>query len=187
MHNLGIALLDDRQLKEAQEIMSRVFEERKRKLGKEHPWTLWALCDLAKVKLELGHLQEAEEMLVPGIEAAKRSLSEEHLGVLMGEGALARVIARQGDARYEEAENLTRKIVEKLEKSRGLEHPDTVYALWKLARLLELQNKIEEAAKVCELALQRVHMRLTAQHPLGAKIQSHLPTLKSRLVGQQNN
>lgn len=84
--------------------MFKVYEARKFKLGEEHPWTLWALCNLSKINTELGLLQEAENMLVDGIAAGKRNLSDSHLGVLMGCGELARVYTRQG--RFDEAEKL---------------------------------------------------------------------------------
>lgn len=100
----------------------------------------------------------------------------------MGCGELARVFARQG--RFEEAENLTHDTIQRLEQSRGLEHPDTVYALWKMAQLYELQDKIEKAIETCELAVERVNMRLTKLHPLGEKIDSHLCMLKNRLQPQ---
>ncbi len=179
MNNLAMALLDLKRLDEARGIMRKVCEERKLKLGKEHPWTLWALCNLAKINIELGLLQEAEYMLVDGIAAGKRTLSENHLGVLMGCGELARVYARQG--RFDEAEKLSLDTICRVEQSRGREHPDIVYAMWKLAQLYELQEKIEKAVQAYEVALERVSLRLTTQHPLGKKIESKLFSLRNRL------
>lgn len=179
MHNLAMALLDLKRLDEARGIMQKVYGERKLKLGKEHPWTLWALCALAKIHIELGLLQEAEQMLVDGIAAGKRTLSENHLGVLMGCGELAKVYARQG--RFDEAEKLTLDTIGRIEQSRGHEHPDSVYAMWKLAQLYELQEKIEEAVQACEVALERVNLRLTKLHPFGEKIESKLCSLRNRL------
>jgi hypothetical protein len=116
-------------------------------------------------------------MLVDGVAAGKRSLTEDHLGVLMGCGELARVYARQH--RFEEAEKLCLNTIQKLEKSRGHEHPDCVYALWKLGQLYELEGKIVKAADVCEIALQRASIRLTKQHPLYKKIECQLLLLRN--------
>ena len=179
MNNLAMALLDLKRLDEAEEIMREVYKERKRKLGKEHPWTLWALSNLAKINIELGLLHVAEHMLVDGIAAGKRSLSDDHLGVLMGCGELARVYARQG--RFDEAEKLTLDTIRRMEKSRGHEHPDSIYAMWKLAQLYELQGKLHEAVQACEVALERVSIRLTQQHPFYPKIESQLSSLRRRL------
>jgi hypothetical protein len=179
VNNLAMALLDLKHPIEAHTLMIKVYEERKQQLGKEHPWTLWALCNLAKVRTELGQLQEAEQMLVNGIAAAKRSLGPNHLGVLMGCGELARVLARQ--RRFDEAEIMTHDTIERLEEFRGLEHPDTVKTLWKMAKLYELQSNLEAAVKTCELALERANMRLTRSHPLGEEIYCYFHELTSRL------
>ena len=158
--------------------MTRVYDERKVKLGKEHPWTLWALCNLAKVHTELKHFQIAEDMLIPGIEAAKRSLSDDHLGVLMGEGELARVLARQG--RLEKAERLTRDLIKHLERSRGLSHPDTIYSLSKMAQLDEQMNEVDKAIEMCQIAAERIDDKLTMQHPLAQKVCLRLERLRAR-------
>lgn len=111
-------------------------------------------------------------MLVDGIASARRSIGDSHLGTLMGCGALAKVYSRQ--ERYHEAEALTLDIIEKLIKARGEAHPDSVYATWKLARIYELQGKTEDAIRACKIALERVDMRLTKEHPFGAKIETKL-------------
>ena len=97
----------------------------------------------------------------------------------MGCGELARVLARQ--RRFDEAEIMTRDTIERLEEFRGPEHPDTVYALWKMAKLYELQSNLEGAVKTCELALERANMRLTRSHPLGEEIYCYFHELTSRL------
>ncbi|TVY80281.1 Nephrocystin-3 [Lachnellula suecica] len=178
MNNFAMALLDLERPKEAKEIMMEVYEERKLQLGKEHPWTLWALCNLAKINTELRLLREAELMLVDGIAAGKRSLSEDHLGVLMGCGELARVYKRQG--RLEEAEKLTLGTIRRLEESRGREHPDTVYAFWKLSQIYEMGEEFEKGIKACEIALERVDMRLTKKHPYYKQIGDQLSVLRQR-------
>ena len=109
--------------------MRMVYEQRQQQLGKDHPWTLWALAYLAKIHIEIGLLQEAENMLDWGIKAGDRSLSRDHLGVLMGCGEHARVYARQG--RLDEAETLSQRTIGFVERSRGIAHPDCVYGLFK--------------------------------------------------------
>lgn len=100
----------------------------------------------------------------------------------MGSGELVRVLTRQG--RYEEAEILYTDTIERLEGSRGLTHPDTVYALWKGARLSEVQGDYLEAARRCEVALERADERLTRKHPLGVKIEADLAMLKQRFLNK---
>lgn len=51
-------------------------------MGKEHAYTILALCYLSKVCIEQGELYKADETLVEGIAAGRRSLGEDHLGVV---------------------------------------------------------------------------------------------------------
>ncbi|KAL9058685.1 MAG: hypothetical protein Q9206_001820 [Seirophora lacunosa] len=44
-------------------MMEEVLQERKERLGKEHPWTLYAICNLARIKSGLGNHIEAERMM----------------------------------------------------------------------------------------------------------------------------
>ncbi|KAL8706410.1 MAG: hypothetical protein Q9201_000556 [Fulgogasparrea decipioides] len=174
-----MALSDLERYNEAEKLMKQVLEQRRAKLGKEHPWTLWAICNLAKVYTGLKLLKQAEDLLVPGIAAAVRSLGRDHLGVLMGTGELARVYARQG--KTEIATNMMEDLVSRLEAHRGPEHPDTVYALHQLAQLYERQQKYDKAADKSELAKERSTARLTIEHPLARKIATQcrkLETLK---------
>jgi tetratricopeptide (TPR) repeat protein len=170
MSNLAMALLDLGKNIEALALMIKVFDHRQAKFGREHPWTLWAHCYLAKVKIEMGLLQEAEKMLVWGIAAGERSLDKRHLGVLMGRGQLARVYAKQG--RFDEAESLTLEIIALLEPSRGIAHPDCVYALYKLGMLYDRKQDYPRAIESYGLALERADLRLTREHPLALKVEA---------------
>jgi tetratricopeptide (TPR) repeat protein len=166
-------------LKAAQKNMNEVLERRKQLLGEEHPWTLWAVCNLVKVNIELGLLEESEKMLLKGIPAAKRGLGDNHPGVLMGMGELAKVYSRQN--RYDEAEKKIKEVIEKLDEARGEDHPDTVFATFKLSNLYKRQGKIEEAANACEDALRKGDMRLTRRYPLCGKIAKELENLQRML------
>jgi ATP/maltotriose-dependent transcriptional regulator MalT len=119
--------------------MEDVYNNRKLQMGKEHPYTLLALCYLSKIYIEQGELHKAETTLVEGIAAGTRSLGENHLGVLVGCGELARTFARQG--RLEEAERLSLETISKVKISRGDEHPDYAYGMWKLGELWEKKEE----------------------------------------------
>jgi Tetratricopeptide repeat len=47
--------------------MLEVVERRKKKLGKDHPITLWAIANLARVKNAQGDHSEAESLFRAGI------------------------------------------------------------------------------------------------------------------------
>lgn len=150
--NLAMALLDLGRHGEAKTYMTEVHLQRQKQLGKEHPWTLWELCYLIKINMELDLLDEAEEMAEWGTRAAIRSLHDKHLGVLMGQGCMAQIYVLTG--RVEEAQALTLKIIEGLEEARGIAHPDCVFALWKLARISALRGCRDEAIRICERGLE---------------------------------
>lgn len=162
--NLAMALLDLKQLHDARQLMEEVHNGRKLQMGKEHPYTLLALCYLSKIHIEQGELHKAEENLVEGIAAGKRGLGDDHLGVLVGCGELARAYARQG--RLDEAERLSLETVSKVKISRGADHPDFAYGMWKLGELWEKKKEQAKAINAYRIALTATERRLTEKHPL---------------------
>jgi tetratricopeptide (TPR) repeat protein len=175
-NNYAVALLDLERLDEAKTLMIKVHEQRQRLLGKEHPWTLWSYLHLARINIEMKCYVEAEEMIIWGLQAGERSLEKEHIGVLAGRGWLARVYTRTG--RVKEAEILTLNVIKGVERSRGPAHPDTVFALYKLAQLYEIKGEKEKVLEACEKALERVDQRLTREHPMSRQIEDLLRKTK---------
>lgn len=112
-----------------------------------------ALCHLAKVCIELDTPDEAEMMLDSGTPSAIRSLGKDPVGVLMGPSELARVLARR--SHVEEAEKMSLEIIQAVEKSCGVDHPDYICGLWKLAQLYILQGKRDKAKEVSKTGLER--------------------------------
>ncbi|KAK9852217.1 hypothetical protein MYU51_008583 [Penicillium brevicompactum] len=163
-NNLAMTLLDLKQFAEARTLMEEVYNGRKEQIGKEHPYTLWALCYLAKIHTEEGNPHIAEPILIDGIAAGKRSLGEDHLGVLMGCGELARSYSRQG--RLDEAVELTLQTVGKVKISRGADHPDYATGMWSLGVLWEKKREKIKAIDAYQIALESAEKRLTAEHPL---------------------
>lgn len=174
--NLSMALLDLGRHEEAKTHMTEVHLQRQKRLGKEHPWTLWALCYLIKINIELDLLDEAEEMAEWGTRAAIRSLHDKHLGVFMGQGCMAQIYVLTG--RVEEAKALTLKIIEGLEEARGIAHPDCIFAMWKLARISALRGCRDEAIRICERGLERAELRISRRHPLAKSIETLLEALR---------
>lgn len=162
--NLAMAFLDLQEFANAKSLMEEVYIGRKLKMGKEHPYTLWALCYLAKVYTEEGSPKKAEHILVEGIAAGKRSLGEDHLGVLVGCGELARAYSRQG--RLDEAISLTLETVGKVKRFRGHEHPDYATGMRSLGLLWEKKQESIKAINAYRIALQATEKRLTSEHPL---------------------
>ncbi|ERF74955.1 hypothetical protein EPUS_05163 [Endocarpon pusillum Z07020] len=131
-NDLGGSLRDD-----GHSIMLDVLAKRKEKLGKEHPFTLLAMCHLARTKADRGDFEEAEALLYDGLAVAKQNLGETHIGTLYGKTHLGRVLLMQ--RRYGEAEDILVDTIKKYELSsaaRNGEHPDRLIAMRALDRLL---------------------------------------------------
>lgn len=129
-------------LEVANQVQAEVVKIRKKKLGKEHPYTLLALCNWARIKAALGHVQEAEEIIRAGVVIAERVIGETHTGTLFGKAHLGHVLILEN--KLEEAEELLRHVVEAHEAQHA-NHPDQLVAMSFLVKCLKLQNNSEEA------------------------------------------
>lgn len=78
-----MTLHSDGRYNEAEELLVRVMETRKRGLGEEHPDTLISMANLALTYSNQGQSKEAEKLLVQVIETEKRVLSKAHPDVLI--------------------------------------------------------------------------------------------------------
>lgn len=136
----------------AHDTMIEVLEERKSRFGKEHPWTLYAICNLARVKSGLGDHEEAEKLMRTALPIAQRNLGENHNGTLAGQAHLGKVLVRKGKLDDAEAlflDAIKRQRYESSARDDG-EHPDRIAALFYLLRCNQAQGKIGDAMRVCE-------------------------------------
>jgi tetratricopeptide (TPR) repeat protein len=116
----------------AHELMTEVLELRKKKLGREHSYTLLAICNLGIIKSALNRMDEAEEIMRAALHRAERNLGENHFGILAGRAYLANVLVRQ--KRYSEAEDLFTDAIQQrryvtMARDDG-EHPDRKTAMY---------------------------------------------------------
>ena len=173
----------------AHELMVEVLAERRKKLGKEQPWTLLAKCDVARVKSALGELGDAEQLLRETVPIAERVLGDNHFGTLMGKTHLAQMVARQ--ERYEEAETMFLEIIHRPRDAAAAlddgEHPDRILAMWYLVKCYEANNKHREALAACR-DLEKLVAGLGGQgfgpmHPFPKKLDLRIQQLELT-VGQ---
>lgn len=137
----------------AQDLMSHVVEQRTKKLGKEQPYTLLAICNFARIRSALGHMDEAENLMRAALPIAERNHGENHFGTLAGKVHLARVVVRQ--KRYEEAEQIFLDVIQRQRyeaSARNGEHPDRIMAVWYLLLCYQEHGKIEDAMTLCREA-----------------------------------
>ncbi|KAL9103669.1 MAG: hypothetical protein Q9187_008982 [Circinaria calcarea] len=138
-------------LEAAHEMMLQVLEQRTKKLGKEQPYTLLAICNLARIKSALGDMDEAERLMRATLPIAERNLGENHFGTLSGRVHLAQVLVRQ--ERYGEAEDIFTDVIQRQRyksAARDGEHPDRIIAMWYLLRCYQAQGKFSDAIRMCD-------------------------------------
>jgi len=179
MESLAMTYLDigGELLSPAHELMMQVLEQRKKKLGKEQPYTLLAICNLARVKSALNHMAEAEELMRAALPIAERNLGENHFGTLAGRVHLAQVLVRQ--KRYSEAEDIFTNVIQRQRYASGArddgEHPDRILAMYYLLQCYQLQGKIEDAIRICDELSEGVRtiggQGLGTVHPFAKRLQ----------------
>jgi tetratricopeptide (TPR) repeat protein len=167
---LGGTLLD-----RAHDLMEEVFQNRRDKLGKEQPYTLIAISNLAQVKTAMGRTDEAEELLLKILPIAERNLGKNHIGVIAGRCRLAQSLTRQ--RRFEEAETIYNNILERhryaaaarKDSAKRLDddHPDRIIAMYWLTDCYQAQGKLEEAIRVCDALAYIVR---NVMHPIVQKV-----------------
>lgn len=170
MDNLAMAYLDrviygvdqDGDLGHAYELEHEVFLERKDKLGKDHPYTLWSACNMARIIAHQGQVDEAISILQAGVGVAERDLGKSHLGTLFGRLHLGRVLLL--GHRYEEAELMLQSLLEEYDGQLST-HPDRLVALFSLIQSRKYQGREAETLSLQSQLLQGAKEVFGEGHP----------------------
>ena len=171
-------------VQKAYSLEHEVLETRRRTLGKEHNFTLWAICNLARIKSSLGHLEEAEADMRAALKAGLRNLGEEHFGVLSGKTHLARVLVAQ--KRYDEAETMFQEVIVKGSYGKALrsegETPDHLLAVWYYSGCCQLRGNFRKAIGLLEGLTGGLAAIGATKHPFWLRVEKKLSELKLEAV-----
>jgi tetratricopeptide (TPR) repeat protein len=148
---IGGAYLD-----EAHELMEEVLEERTKLLGREQPYTLNAMSNLAYIKHTMGDHEEAERIIRKGLPVAERNLGEDHHGVLAAKLRLAIILTAQ--ERYEEAKAIFKFLLDRDKYASSVRtdgavkgyHAAWIFTFYQYVLFWEHQGKVKEALDACE-------------------------------------
>ena len=169
-------------------LLVEVLSSREKKLGKEHPYTLWAAANLARVKGAQGKLAEAESDIRAGLAIATRNLGAQHIGVLFGKLHLGRNLINQ--ERLSEAMELLIEVADghrhAASANKG-EHPDRVCALHHMAICYRMQRKFDDAVKVCEEGIRGLAAIDGEAHPYMKYLKSFLEELQTLQAANQES
>jgi tetratricopeptide (TPR) repeat protein len=179
-------------LEQAHELMLEVLKQRETRVGKEHPFTLLAMCSLARVKSAMGETADAEKVFRKGIPIAERVLGENYIGTLAGKAHFASVLMKR--KLYDEAEELLLKVVGKQKYTRAAredgDHPDRIMALWALVQCYELHGKTDDAlAMVGELEYVIANIGgqgLGKLHPFAKRLEAKRDELESSKMSEMD-
>ena len=175
---------------EAHELILEVLKERRKKLGKENPYTLLSIMNLGRVLTAMDKAAEAEDVMRPALAIAERNLGKDHFGPLAGKTHLAHALTQQG--KFQEAERLFSEVIEVQKYSSAArkdgEHPDRILALWYLLQCYEKQGKYDAALeKLDEMrdAFERIGGQGRGkQHPMFFKAQDRRAYLAHEAIQQ---
>ena len=173
-------------LDHAYQLLVEVVDSRVKKLGKEHPYTLWAKANLARVKGAQGKLTEAESDFRAGVTIAIRDLGSGHIGTLFGKLHLGHNLLKQ--ERIPEAIELLIEVADGYQRTgstNGGEHPDRITALHHLCVCYKIQGKIEQAVETCREAIDRLDAVGGKSHPYMKQLEGILEELQTSRTGSQ--
>jgi tetratricopeptide (TPR) repeat protein len=138
---------------EAEPLLRRVLEARKRTLGADHADTLTSAMNLGMALHDQGRLAEAEPLLRPALEARERTLGAHNADTLMSVCKLGMLLKAQG--KLAEAEPLLRRALEarllrqhspqQMRPLHSVSDDKTLTLMSNLAELLQDQGKLAEA------------------------------------------
>lgn len=167
-------------LRKAYELESEVLETRRKKMGKENNWTLWARFNFARIKASLGWLEEAEADMWAALESGINNLCETHFAILNGKSHLARVIVAQ--KRYDEAEIMFEDLTEKSKFDSGLrsegESPDHLLAVWYYSGCCHLNGNPQKAIELLEGIFAGLTRIGAEKHPFWQRVIKKLEELR---------
>lgn len=160
-------------LNDAHKLMEDVLKQRRDTLGKEQPYTLLAMGNLAWVKLAMNRMEEAESLLREAIPIGERNLGKDHTGVTAGRLRLAQVLA--GQKRYSEAEEIFRYILEPSRYATSArqeghvkgDHPDGIFAMFCFVEFYEQQRKFQDAINTCD---ELAYLLRKSVHPITERV-----------------
>ncbi|KAJ7027446.1 hypothetical protein C8F04DRAFT_1294306 [Mycena alexandri] len=166
-------------IEKAKQLEVMVLARRTKVLGEDHPSTLIAMGDLARMYSELGDFPKAKELEVTVLEKRSKLLGQDHPGNLMAMLNLATTHFKLGD--FAKAKELEVTVLEKWTTLLGQDHPDTLTAMGNLART---HFELQDLAKAKELEVTMLKKRrqiLGNQHPDTIRAMQNLTFTRQKL------
>ncbi len=159
MGNLGQTLTHEQRYAEAAKLLREVFDVKRRTLGPENRSTLVTAGSLAEALRMTNQLREAEDLTRQNLSIEQRVLGPKHSDTLITLEALGDLL--KSENRYSEAEKVDRDTLEGRREVLGGDHVVTASSAYKLACVLALEGKKEEALSNLQFAVEHALSKLS--------------------------
>lgn len=149
--------------KEAEPLLEKAVETRRRVLGPEHPETLHSMYLVAKNLIDEGQYAEAESRFRKVLEVQARVLGPKHPDTVASMIAIAGVAYEEG--RYQEAEKEQRELIELLREQTPVDEARILMTKNNLAINLAAQGRDAESETIYRETLEGERRSLGPDHP----------------------
>jgi tetratricopeptide (TPR) repeat protein/tRNA A-37 threonylcarbamoyl transferase component Bud32 len=162
MSYMGVLLVHQGNPIEAELYYSEALRKRRHVMGDEHPNTIDSISNLGQMLMAQGKSNQAEPYFRE-LERRQGVPDEAPLGALPAAEHMVSLLHYQGKPR--DAELYLRKTLQMRRRAFGEEHPETIYSIDLLARVLRTQGKLDAAEPLFREALDKSRRALGAEHP----------------------
>jgi tetratricopeptide (TPR) repeat protein len=162
LQEYGWALIETGRLREAEETLRKVVEQRRRVSGSEHTQTLFAINNLALALYRQGRLDEAEPLAKENWQTRSRVFGNQHRDTLQAIANYAAILMNKGD--LDQAERMFREAVDGARVQGVSDIPDALEWENGLATALIHQQKFPEAKQLLTEAVKRKQRVLGPNH-----------------------
>ena len=162
------------ELLEADKGLAEVIEIRKKKLGREHGFTLLATLNQARVKVVLEQFEAADHLFSECLPIAERNHGPNHMAILFAKFCLGRMRCRE--SRWEEARDILVDVTERQKTALqgwGRDHPDRLGGLLELVKAHDALGEHDERDDVASEALRIFETVTTVEHPWARKLRAN--------------
>jgi tetratricopeptide (TPR) repeat protein len=166
------ALVDSGRYREAQPLLDRILDIKRKVVGEEHPDTAGSYSNVAFNLNAQGKYAAAEEGFHKALDINRKVLGQDHPDTATSCNNVAFNLNTQG--KYAEAEEGFRKALDIRRKVLGEEHPDTAQSYNNVAFNFNAQGKYAAAEEACRKALDMRRKVLGEEHPDTAQSYNNL-------------
>jgi non-specific serine/threonine protein kinase/serine/threonine-protein kinase len=163
---------------QAEPLLRRSLETRRRTLGDRNKNTLQSMYDLAEVLTWEGNLAEAEKLCRESFEGRKSLLGPENRDTLASMSWLVWILFIEGH--YQEAENLGREAVAITTRALGPQDKVRLSAMGRLGVVLTEEGKLPQAEAIDREVVEVRQQSLGVEHPDTLSSMANLATLLHR-------